>query len=123
MSSPFQDIGLEEGIETTSPPTWVPWTPPPQERYNDMNIRKNNLGDLNGGLLQTTGGLVTVVALVAAVMGIFIGVSTVYCTRYDYYPEDEELRGDKRPSSIPGEILDTSHVEDYYSEQSTITDI
>jgi hypothetical protein len=123
---------------TTAPPTRAPWTrtptvspveggasdpfEPPQNNdgsttprpQQDNGVQGSPFG-LGSGMLNT-GGLVAIVAIVAVLLGIVIGVSTVFCKR-----KDEQWRVDKEPTLPPTEIAETSFQVEY--AESTITDI
>ena len=82
----------------------------------DINPNNNNNNNNVAATLDENGilnsnsnsglALVAIVAVVAIVVGILIGVSTVYCKRKD--EEKEAWRIDKQPT-LPVEDLETSH--------------
>jgi len=70
----------------------------------------------NNDMFQT-GALVAAVAVFAIILGVVIGLSTVYCKR----EEEEEWRADKKNSTDPPtEIIDISHQIEY--AESSLTD-
>jgi len=104
----------------TSRPTWAPRTVSPAaapSSYVDINpnnnsnvaastLDENGILNSNSNSGLRTGTLVAIVAVVAVVFGIAIGVGTVNCKRKD--EEKEAWRIDKQPT-LPVEDLETSH--------------
>jgi len=89
---------------TRAPRTASPVASPTSEQVNDNSmagILERN-GSSNGSL--PTGAVVTIVAVIAVVLGIGVGISTVHCKRND----KEAWRVEKQPA-LPVEDFETSH--------------
>lgn len=119
--------------ETSPQPTREPWnampavaptpsafspvdvgTTAPEQSSNDNGIF-GSPWKLSSGVFQT-GGFVAMVAVVAIILGIIIGVSAVYCSRKD----DDSWKADKEHPPVPTEIIDPRPDVEYAA--SSITD-
>jgi hypothetical protein len=101
-------------------PTRAPWTrsPTAEEPPSKFDPPPQANTSINDDMASSFGyGIVAVVAVLAILLGILIGVSTVYCKR-----NDDEWRVEKdKELSLPTEMIETSHQPEY--AESCITDI
>jgi len=119
----LSSLPAEEKLVASTPPKKY-FTPPPipsPQIFDPSSI------DVKGGIMESsffssgilqTGGLVGIVAVVAVILGIVIGVSTVYCNK----KEDERWRVDteKEHPPVPKEI--TTVIYPIEQADSAITD-
>jgi len=119
---------------TTAPPSRSPWTRSPAaaptpsafgpaDTSTSPPKTDNSEGifgsawKISSGLFQS-GGFVAIVAVVAVILGIIIGVSAVYCSRRN--DNDDSWKADKEHPPVPTEIIDSTPEVEYAA--SSITD-
>lgn len=119
--------------QTTAPPSRSPWTRSPVAASTPSTFSPADAGtsppntDNNNGIfgspwelssgLFRSGGFVAIVAVVAVILGIIIGVSAVYCSRRN---DDDSWKADKEHPPVPTEIVDDCPEVEYAA--SSITD-